>query len=80
DAPTLALQLDHVRPSVTSHSGDTFSTTLNKNVVSSFKKLAQQEQISLYMFLFTAYTHFLQQSSGQQDFVEGTPVTGRQHE
>ncbi|MGQ7109541.1 condensation domain-containing protein [Escherichia sp. TWPC-MK] len=32
------------------------------------------------MLLFTAYTHFLQQISGQQDFVVGTPVTGRQQE
>ncbi|PFT91988.1 non-ribosomal peptide synthetase, partial [Bacillus thuringiensis] len=80
DVPTLALPLDHVRPSVTSHRGDTFSATLNKNDVSSLKKLAQQEQISLYMLLFTAYTHFLQQISGQQDVVVGTPVTGRQHE
>ncbi|HDR8115881.1 TPA: amino acid adenylation domain-containing protein [Bacillus cereus] len=80
DLPTLALPLDHVRPSVTSHRGDTFSTTLNKNVVSSLKKLAQQEQVSLYMLLFTAYAHFLQQISGQQDLIVGTPVTGRQQE
>ncbi|HEF1856799.1 TPA: amino acid adenylation domain-containing protein [Bacillus cereus] len=80
DVPTLALPLDHVRPRVTSHRGDTFSTKLNKNDVASLKKLAQQEQISLYMLLFTAYTHFLQQISGQQDFVVGTPVTGRQQE
>ncbi|MGQ7187811.1 condensation domain-containing protein, partial [Escherichia sp. HC-CC] len=72
DVPTLALPLDHVRPRVTSHRGDTFSTKLNKNDVASLKKLAQQEQISLYMLLFTAYTHFLQQISGQQDFVVGT--------
>ncbi|MRB25001.1 hypothetical protein GH839_29960, partial [Bacillus thuringiensis] len=43
-------------------------------------KLAQQEQVSLYMLLFTAYAHFLQQISGQQDLIVGTPVTGRQQE
>ncbi|HDW3057338.1 TPA: amino acid adenylation domain-containing protein [Bacillus cereus] len=80
DVPTLALPLDHVRPIVTSHRGDTFSTKLNKNDASSLKKLAQQEQISLYMLLFTAYTHFLQQIAGQQDVVVGTPVIGRQQE
>ncbi|WP_141444354.1 non-ribosomal peptide synthetase [Bacillus cereus] len=80
DVPTLALPLDHVRPIVTSHRGDTFSTKLNKNDVSSLKKLAQQEQVSLYMLLFTAYAHFLQQISGQQDLIVGTPVTGRQQE
>ncbi|MGQ7178812.1 condensation domain-containing protein, partial [Escherichia coli] len=38
DVPTLALPLDHVRPRVTSHRGDTFSTKLNKNDVASLKK------------------------------------------
>ena len=37
DAPTLTLPLDQVRPSVASHRGDTFSTKLNKNAVSSLK-------------------------------------------
>ncbi|HDR8111928.1 TPA: amino acid adenylation domain-containing protein [Bacillus cereus] len=80
DAPSLLLPLDHIRPSVTSHCGETFSTKLNTNDLLALKKLAQKEQISLYMLLFTAYTHFLQQISGQQDFVVGTPVTGRQQE
>ncbi|AZJ24791.1 non-ribosomal peptide synthetase (plasmid) [Bacillus wiedmannii bv. thuringiensis] len=78
--PSLALPFDRVRPSIASHRGDIFSTKLNKTDVSGLKQLAQQEQISLYMLLFSAYIHFLQQVSGQQDVVVGTPVTGRQHE
>ncbi|WP_033693733.1 non-ribosomal peptide synthetase [Bacillus cereus] len=80
DVSSLALPLDHIRPSLASHRGDAFSTKLNKKDASALKQLAKQEQLSLYMLLFTAYTHFLQQISGQQDFVVGTPVTGRQHE
>ncbi|HDR6246264.1 TPA: amino acid adenylation domain-containing protein [Bacillus cereus] len=78
--PSLALPFDRVRPSIASHHGDIFSTKLNKTDVSGLKHLAQQEKISLYMLLFSAYIHFLQQISGQQDLVVGTPVTGRQHE
>ena len=37
DVPTLALPLDHIRPSVTSHRGDTLSTKLNRNDVSALK-------------------------------------------
>ncbi|MCQ6335105.1 MULTISPECIES: non-ribosomal peptide synthetase [Bacillus cereus group] len=81
DTPlSLALPFDNVRPSLASHRGDIFSTKLNQTDVSGLKQLAQQEQISLYMLLFSAYIHFLQQISGQQDLVVGTPVTGRQHE
>lgn len=78
--PSLALPFDRVRSSIPSHHGNIFSTKLNKTDVSGLKHLAQQEQISLYMLLFSAYIHFLQQVSGQQDLVVGTPVTGRQHE
>lgn len=81
DTPSsLALPFDRIRPSIASHRGDIFSTKLNKTDISGLKHLAQQEQISLYMLLFSAYIHFLQQVSGQQDLVVGTPVTGRQHE
>ncbi|PEP89080.1 non-ribosomal peptide synthetase [Bacillus toyonensis] len=79
DTPLLAIPFDNVHPSLASHRGDIFSTKLNKTDVSVLKQLAQQEQISLYMLLFTAYIHFLQRISGQQDLVVGTPVTGRQH-
>lgn len=78
--PTLVLPFDRVRPSLVSHRGDIFSTKLDKTDVSALKQLAEQEQLSLYMLLFSAYIHFLQQVSGQQDLVVGTPVTGRQHE
>ncbi|MCU5404236.1 amino acid adenylation domain-containing protein [Bacillus cereus] len=78
--PFLALPFDRVRPSIASHRGDIFSTKIDKTDVSGLKHLAQREQISLYMLLFSAYIHFLQQVSGQQDLVVGTPVTGRQHE
>lgn len=78
--PALALPFDRIRPSLVSHRGDIFSMKLDKMDVSALKQLAQQEQQSLYMLLFSAYIHFLQQVSGQQDLVVGTPVTGRQHE
>ncbi|MFJ8119904.1 non-ribosomal peptide synthetase [Bacillus mycoides] len=78
--PFLDLPFDKIRPSIASHRGDIFTKKLNKTDVSELKQLAQQEQISLYMLLFSAYIHFLQQVSGQQDLVVGTPVIGRQHE
>ncbi|OPA10890.1 non-ribosomal peptide synthetase [Bacillus cereus] len=81
DTPlSLTLPFDKVRPTIASHRGDIFSTKLNKSDVLILKHLAQQEKISLYMLLISAYIHFLQQVSGQQDLVVGTPVTGRQHE
>ncbi|MGQ4672043.1 condensation domain-containing protein (plasmid) [Bacillus toyonensis] len=59
DTPlSLALPFDNVRPSLASHRGDIFSTKLNQTDVSGLKQLAQQEQISLYMLLFSAYIHF----------------------
>ena len=79
DLPTLALPLDHVRPSVTSHRGDTFSTTLNKNVVSSLKTSTTRAGIAVHVTVYRLCS-LLQQISGQQDLIVGTPVTGRQQE
>ncbi|TQR30873.1 amino acid adenylation domain-containing protein [Lysinibacillus sphaericus] len=77
--PQLSLPYDRMRPSTPSNHGAVLSKKIDQINLAGLKKLAQQEEVSLFILLFTAYTQFLQQICGQNDLIVGTPVTGRQH-
>ncbi|MDZ3952380.1 amino acid adenylation domain-containing protein [Bacillus thuringiensis] len=78
--PPLSLPYDRMNMNPSSNCGGVFSEKIDAIQLLELKKVAQQEEVSLFTLLFTAYTQFLQQICGQTDIVIGTPVTGRQHE
>ncbi|MFC9541874.1 amino acid adenylation domain-containing protein [Lysinibacillus sp. NPDC056959] len=75
--PQLSLPYDQM-PSTPLNSGAVLSKKINQIHLAGLKKIAQQEEVSLFILLLTAYTQFLQQICGQNDLIVGTPVTGRQ--
>ncbi|MGN4128170.1 amino acid adenylation domain-containing protein [Lysinibacillus sphaericus] len=77
--PQLSLPYDRMRPSTPSNHGAVLSKKIDQVHLAGLRKIAQQEEVSLFILLFTAYTQFLQQICGQNDLIVGTPVTGRQH-
>ncbi|AMO33324.1 non-ribosomal peptide synthetase [Lysinibacillus sphaericus] len=76
--PQLSLPYDRLSSNPLNR-GAVLSKKIDQIHLTGLKKIAQQEDVSLFILLFTAYTQFLQQICGQNDLVIGTPVSGRQH-
>lgn len=77
--PVLELPTDYQRPHVNRYNGDTWTFTADKLLTSQLQELAQRTGTTMYMVLLAAYFVLLQNYSGQDDFVVGTPVSGRTH-
>ncbi len=77
--PKLELPLDHKRPSVQSHEGNAAHLILSAEKVSKLVELAQKEQTSLFVVLFSVFNVLISKLSRQQDVIIGTPVSGRTH-
>lgn len=79
EAPVIELPTDYARPSVQSHAGSSLLFELNQHETDALKALAEQEGVTLFMLLLSAYAIFLGKIANQEDIVIGTPVAGRQH-
>ncbi|MCP4157340.1 MAG: hypothetical protein GY757_57045, partial [bacterium] len=55
------------------------SFALNKNETAKLKKMAKENEITLYMTILSIYTLLLSKLSGQEDIIVGTPTAGRRH-
>jgi amino acid adenylation domain-containing protein len=74
---TLGLPTDWPRPAVLSFSGAEATFTLSAHTSEALRTLGQQEGVTLFMTLLTAFNVLLYRYSGQDDIVVGTPVAGR---
>jgi amino acid adenylation domain-containing protein len=74
---TLLLPTDHIRPSIQSKAGASLSFNLSKELTTSFNDLCQQEGVTLFMFLLSAFKVLLSRYSGQEDICVGTPIANR---
>ena len=74
----LHLPYDRPRPDVPTHGGAHLEFKLPKALGIDAHQLAQEEDATLFMVLLSAFALLLSRYSGQDDFVIGTPVTGRQ--
>ncbi|OAB42666.1 non-ribosomal peptide synthetase, partial [Paenibacillus glacialis] len=79
ELPVLELPTDKTRPSVQSYEGRTISFTLNAEVAQGARRLASENNTTLYTVLLCAYAILLGRYSGQEDMIIGTPVAGRSH-
>ena len=77
--PPAAPQLpcDFSRPPVQRYEGDRYSFTFQRPVYDGFKRLATDENSTLFMGLLALFNLFLAKITGHGDLVVGTPVAGR---
>ncbi|MDT3424992.1 tyrocidine synthetase-3 [Paenibacillus forsythiae] len=79
EIPLLNIKTDFSRPLVQSFKGNTKTFKLNASEVIRIKKLANDQESTLYMVFLSVINIMLSRYSGQEDILVGTPVTGRTH-
>jgi tyrocidine synthetase III len=75
----LELPVDFTRPVVQSFQGDTIQFKLGKHETSAIKAIAKEEDVTLFILLFSIYNVFLSKISRLENITVGTPVSGRRH-
>ncbi len=77
ELPLLDLPMDRPRPPVPSFRGAHKVFRLDREVSQKLKKLAQEEQTTLFTLLLAAFQVFLGRCTGQTDVLVGSLVAGR---
>ncbi|MEH2000987.1 MAG: amino acid adenylation domain-containing protein [Nostoc sp.] len=75
----LELPSDRPRPAVQSFQGATQVFTIEQNISEALVSLSQQQGVTLFILLLTAFKILLYRYTNQSDIVVGTPVANRQH-
>ncbi len=75
----LELPTDRPRPAIQSFRGARHFFTLPKPLRDALQQLSRQEGGTLFMGLLAAFQALLQRYTGQEDFVVGSPIAGRNH-
>lgn len=76
----LELPIDEARPPMESHRGAAFSFDVPSALSGELSALARREGITLFMLLLGAFEALLWRYTGQEDFLIGTAVAGRNRE
>ncbi|MCP4154999.1 MAG: amino acid adenylation domain-containing protein, partial [bacterium] len=79
EIPVLELPTDYPRPAIQEFEGNSVEIEIPVGTATVLKKLALQENATLYLVLLTACYLLFSKLSGQEDIVIGTPVAGRRH-
>ena len=74
----LELPADRPRPAVQSFRGETQVFTIEQDISEALVSLSQQQGVTLFMLLLTAFKVLLYRYTNQSDIVVGTPVANRQ--
>lgn len=74
----LELPLDFPRPPALTFAGATVSCPFSPALLADLRRLAVQEDATLFMVLLTAFKVLLLRWTGAEDVAVGTPVAGRQ--
>lgn len=77
ELPVLELPTSKPRPQALSAQGARHTLLLPKPLSADLKRLAQQEESTLFMVLLLAFQTLLCRYTGQLDVVIGTPISGR---
>ncbi|KMJ43864.1 hypothetical protein AB204_17330 [Xenorhabdus khoisanae] len=78
DAPVLLdLPTDRPRPPEQLFAGNLWPINLDAELTASLKRLSEQQGVTLFMTLLSAWSIVLSRLSGQDDLVIGTPSAGR---
>src|SRR5579859_1189525 len=73
----LALPLDHPRPAVQSHRGDTLRFDLGPELGERLRELSRRQGVTLFMTLLGAFQVLLSRYTRQADVAVGTPIANR---
>ncbi|KAA1246432.1 non-ribosomal peptide synthetase/type I polyketide synthase, partial [Aquimarina sp. RZ0] len=73
----LSLPMDYIRPSIQSNEGANVSLSLESELSMKLKKVSQQEGVTLFMLLLSAFKILLSRYSGQSDICIGTSIANR---
>ncbi|WP_367126086.1 amino acid adenylation domain-containing protein [Streptomyces phytohabitans] len=76
----LPLPLDHPRPAVSAHRGETVEFTLDAALHARLNRLASATRTSLFMVVHAAVAALLSRLGAGEDIPVGTPVAGRHDE
>jgi amino acid adenylation domain-containing protein len=79
--PVLELPTDHQRPNVQAYRafrGSQHTIGLPPQLTRELKLFCQQNGVTLFMTLLTAYQILLHRYTGEEDIVVGSPIAGRQ--
>ncbi|WP_343834691.1 amino acid adenylation domain-containing protein, partial [Bacillus horti] len=77
--PVLDFPTDYVRPPVQTFEGRQIHFELGREGTARLKRSLQQDGVTLYMILLSAYSVLLMKYTGQEEMVVGSPVAGRRH-
>jgi|GEM_PF-1201831 len=80
ERPVLNLPYDYKRPSVQSYEGDAFTSDISKKQLDKLKKLAADNETTLFVVLLSAFNTLLSKYGGQEDITVGTPTAGRKYD
>lgn len=75
----LELPSDFQRNAIESHNGDAIPFEITKEEFNKLKYIAEKEEVTMFMLVFSIYNIFLSKICNQEEVVIGTPVAGRQH-
>ncbi|NQZ12216.1 MAG: amino acid adenylation domain-containing protein, partial [Algicola sp.] len=79
--PTVhSLPLDKVRPAQQSFNGKALELTVDADLTKQINNLCQQQGVTLFMLLHTAFSVLLGRYSNESDIVMGSPIAGRLHQ
>ncbi len=78
DVPeALDLPTDRPRPQHLSFAGAQQTAEFPRDLIEGLRELSQQENVTLFMLLLTAFNALLARYSGQDDILVGSPIAGR---
>jgi amino acid adenylation domain-containing protein len=75
----LNLPADYSRPAFLRFEGDLLIDAIGTGEIAALKKIALEQDATMYMVLLTAFNIFLSKLSGQEEIVCGTLIAGRRH-
>jgi len=75
----LELPTDYLRPAQQSYQGEREKFSLSKELTQKLKAISQQQGVSLFMTLLTAFNILLSRYSRQEDLCVGSAIANRTH-
>ncbi len=79
EVPVLNLPTDFSRPTMLSYRGEGIEFNIDRELTARLNKLAQKQDVTMYMLLLALYNVLLFKYTGQEDIVIGSPIAGRSH-
>ncbi|WP_261595523.1 condensation domain-containing protein, partial [Pseudoalteromonas holothuriae] len=77
--PVHSLPLDKARPAQQTFQAKTHIKQIDSQTSQAIRGLCEEQGVTLFMFLETAFAVLLSRYSGESDIVIGTPIAGRTH-